>query len=169
VEHVKHPKSCTVLIKGPNDHTIAQIKDALRDGLRAVKNAIEDEAVVPGAGAWEVACAHHLMTVGRNSVEGKAKLGVDAFAEALLGIPKILANNAGHDAQECVIALQEEHRNGNAAGLDLEAGEPCDPTLMGVYDNVNVKRQIINSGPTMACQMLLVDEVIRAGINMRRK
>ena len=31
---------------GPNDHTIAQIKDVVRDGLRAVKNTIEDEAVV---------------------------------------------------------------------------------------------------------------------------
>lgn len=31
---------------GPNDHTIAQIKDAVRDGLRAVKNTIEDECVV---------------------------------------------------------------------------------------------------------------------------
>lgn len=35
-----------VHIPGPNDHTIAQIKDAVRDGLRAVKNTIEDEAVV---------------------------------------------------------------------------------------------------------------------------
>lgn len=31
---------------GPNDHTIAQIKDAVRDGLRSVKNTLEDEAVV---------------------------------------------------------------------------------------------------------------------------
>lgn len=31
---------------GPNDHTIAQIKDAVRDGLRAVKNTLEDESVV---------------------------------------------------------------------------------------------------------------------------
>ncbi|KAJ6397243.1 hypothetical protein OIU84_016997 [Salix udensis] len=46
VENVKNPHSCTILIKGPNDHTIAQIKDAVRDGLRAVKNTIEDEAVV---------------------------------------------------------------------------------------------------------------------------
>ena len=27
---------------GPNKHTLTQIKDAVRDGLRAVKNAIED-------------------------------------------------------------------------------------------------------------------------------
>ena len=32
----------TIVIKGPNAHTITQIKDAIRDGLRAVKNAIDD-------------------------------------------------------------------------------------------------------------------------------
>ena len=42
-------------LQGPNEHTIAQIKDACRDGLRAVKNTLEDQAVVPGAGAYELA------------------------------------------------------------------------------------------------------------------
>ena len=42
VEQCKDPHSVTILIKGPNKHTITQIKDAVRDGLRAVKNAIED-------------------------------------------------------------------------------------------------------------------------------
>ena len=31
-----------ILIKGPNKYTLTQIKDAIRDGLRAVVNAIED-------------------------------------------------------------------------------------------------------------------------------
>jgi T-complex protein 1 subunit zeta len=39
---VKNPKSCTILIKGPADYTIAIIKDAIRDGLRAVKNVFDD-------------------------------------------------------------------------------------------------------------------------------
>lgn len=30
VEDVAHPKSCTILLKGPNEHTIAQLKDAGR-------------------------------------------------------------------------------------------------------------------------------------------
>ena len=34
-----------------------QIKDAIRDGLRAVKNTIDDQAVVPGGGAFEVAAS----------------------------------------------------------------------------------------------------------------
>lgn len=46
-----------------------------------------------------MAAAHHLQEVTRKTVEGRAKLGVSAFAEALLGIPKILAENSGYDAQ----------------------------------------------------------------------
>ena len=54
VEDVRNPTSCTILIKGPADHTLAQIKDAIRDGLRAVKNTLDDGAMVLGAGAFEV-------------------------------------------------------------------------------------------------------------------
>lgn len=42
IEKCGNPRSVTLLVKGPNQHTITQIKDAIRDGLRAVKNAIED-------------------------------------------------------------------------------------------------------------------------------
>ena len=36
----------------------------------------------------------------KKSVKGKAKWGVDAFADALLVIPKTLAANAGLDVQD---------------------------------------------------------------------
>lgn len=42
VEECENPRSCTLLIKGPNKHTIQQIKDAIYDGLRAVKNTLDD-------------------------------------------------------------------------------------------------------------------------------
>lgn len=41
----------------------------------------------------------HLRQDIKSGVEGRAKLGVEAFAEALLGVPKILAENSGYDAQ----------------------------------------------------------------------
>jgi T-complex protein 1 subunit zeta len=88
---------------------IDQIKEAVRDGLRAVKNVLEDECVLPGAGAFEVACAADLKKY-MLEVEGRQKLGVLAFADALLVIPKTLAGNAGHDAQDVVIALEVRHR-----------------------------------------------------------
>ena len=42
MEECAKPLSVTLLIKGPNKYTLVQIKDAINDGLRAVKNAIED-------------------------------------------------------------------------------------------------------------------------------
>jgi len=60
IEGVENPFSCTILIKGPNDYSIAQTKDAIRDGLRAIKNTIDDKAVVPGGGSFEVAAAERL-------------------------------------------------------------------------------------------------------------
>merc|ERR1711933_266840 len=100
LEDVKHPYSVTILIKGPTNHAISQINDAVRDGLRAVKNVIDDGAVLQGAGTFEVAASQYLMKKTRIIVEGKIKLGVESFAQALLGIPKILAENAGFNAQE---------------------------------------------------------------------
>ena len=60
---------------------------------------IVDKSVVPGAGAFQIACAAHLEQV-KKKVKGKAKFGVSAFADALLVIPKTLAANSGHDIQD---------------------------------------------------------------------
>jgi T-complex protein 1 subunit zeta len=99
----------------------------------------------------------------------RVKLGVEAFADALLALPKCLAENAGFDSQEALIKLQEEFEHGTAVGLDLDSGEPMDPVEAGVWDNYLVKRQLIQSAPVIASQLLVVDEVLRAGINMRKK
>ena len=168
IEGVRNPQSCTILIKGPNDHAIAQIKDAARDGLRAVTNAVLDNAVIEGAGSFELSAHSFLMDGLRKKVSGKAKLGVQVFAEALLVIPKTLAENSGFDAQDVLLRLQEESEkvNGTAVGLDLVTGEPISPAIEGIFDNYIVKKQMLSLAPVLAEQLLLVDEVIRAGRQM---
>lgn len=164
VEECKNPQSVTILIKGPNKHTIVQIKDAIRDGLRAINNAINDKAVIPGAAAFEVRAFNQLMKY-KDTVKGKVRLGIQAFAEALLVIPKNLAINSGYDAQDTIVKLTEEDRlNPDPVGLDLSTGEAMKPADLGVYDNYNVKKQILNSCSVIASNLLLVDEVMRAGM-----
>lgn len=162
VEGVKNPFSCTILLKGPNKHTIAQLKDAVRDGLRAVKNTIDDGSVVPGAGSFELACHEHLKKFER-TVSGKAKLGVRAFAEALLIIPKTLAENSGFDAMDVLISLQESIDSDIKVGLDIHTGEALDVETAGIWDNYRVKRQSISAATFTATQLLYVDEIMRAG------
>jgi T-complex protein 1 subunit zeta len=168
IEGVENPFSCTILIKGPNDYSIAQTKEAIRDGLRAIKNAKEDKALVPGGGAFEIACAEHLTQFARKSVSGKAKLGVNAYADALLIVPRTLAQNSGFDAQDTLLKVQEAHiQKGEAFGVDCQTGEPLPSAVANVWDNYMVKRQFMNIAPVLAQQLLLVDEVMRAGKNMK--
>jgi len=105
IEGVENPFSCTILIKGPNDYSIAQTKEAIRDGLRAIKNTMEDKCVIPGGGAFEIAAHERLMNFAKTDVKGKTKLGVHAFAEALLIVPRTLAQNSGFDAMDTLIKV----------------------------------------------------------------
>jgi len=163
VEEVKDPKSVTLMIKGPNQHTIAQVTDAVRDGLRSVYNMIVDKSVVPGGGAFQVACAAHLKSDAfGKKVKGKAKWGVEAFADALLIIPKTLAANAGHDVQDALAALQDEHADGDVVGLNLETGDPMDPELEGIFDSFRVLRNSVASSSSIASNLLLCDELLKA-------
>jgi len=72
VEDVKNPMSCTILLRGPSKHTIEQVKDAIHDGLRAVKNVFIDGCIVAGAGCFEVQAYQHLMKY-KTSVVGRKK------------------------------------------------------------------------------------------------
>ncbi|XKL64995.1 hypothetical protein PGB90_005081 [Kerria lacca] len=165
VEECKHPQSVSILIKGPNKYTITQIKDAVRDGLRAIKNTVDDKCVIPGAGAYELAASQELYKF-KDTIKGKSRLGVQAFAEALLIIPKTIAINSGFDAQDTIVKLQEEARSSNGpVGLDINSGEALNPVDSGIYDNYIVKKQIINSCVVIASNLLLVDEIMRAGLS----
>ena len=168
VEDVKNPTSCTILVKGAHKHVISQIQEAVRDGTRAVANALCDGTLVPGAGGFET-LAHADLMKYKAEVAGRAKLGIQAYAEALLCIPKTLAENAGYDAQDSMLKLQEEEAKGSPKiGLDILTGEPLDPAAAGIWDNFAVKRQMLDSAAIISSQLLLVDEVIRAGRQMKR-
>ena len=169
VEDVRSCRSGTLLVKGPNNHTIEQVKDALRDGLRSLKNTLEDESLIPGAGAFEIACHHHLTKLADN-VHGKKKIGVRAFADALLVIPKVLAENSGLDAQGSLIELQSAHardfetnEKSTYVGLDVNSGNIINPTEAGIWDNVAVKGALVNAAAVITSQLLLVDEIMKAG------
>lgn len=88
---------------------------------------------------------HHRLTKFKDTVKGKAKLGVQIYADAMLIIPKVLAQNGGFDTQDCLVALQEETAAGHVVGIDLKTGDPLDPVTEGIFDNYRVHRQLLHS------------------------
>lgn len=82
--------------------------------------------------------------------------------------------------------MQDEATEGNVVGLDLQSGEPFDPTVEGIWDNYRVKRQMLHSwyvspnifaylkvftgrsslfthSSVIAVNLLSTDEILRAG------
>lgn len=167
VEELKNPASVTVLLKGPYKHSLVQSKDALRDGLRAIKNAMDDKSLVAGGGAFELACYNYLVAA-EDQVRGRARYGVRAFADALLVIPKTLAQNSGHDPLDCLVKLSEGQKSapaGTYVGLDLDTGAAMDPVAKGVFDNFCVKKHMLDACSVIARNLLIVDEIMRAGLS----
>ena len=51
----------------------------------------------------------HSLQKFKTTIKGRAKLGIEAFAEAMMIVPKTLAENSGFDVQDSVIKLVDEH------------------------------------------------------------
>merc|ERR1711988_963974 len=164
MEELKAPTSCTVLIRGPNTFTVNLINESLRDGLRAVKNTIESSSVVPGAGAFEIA-AHDYLKQNLHKAQGRTKLGVEVVADSLLVVPKAIAENSGHDAQDVIIKMQEalQSNPGVPVGFDIHTGDVLEPESAGILDTYLAKRHMFSTAPVIANQLLLVDEILRVG------
>ena len=65
-----------------------------------------------------------------------------------------------------IIDLQEavsKSKEGEYSGLDIETGNLLNPVANGILDNVCVKKAIVETSSVIAAQLLLVDEIMKAG------
>lgn len=167
----RDPKACTILIKGATQYALNQTKDAVRDGLRAVANVLRDQNVIPGAGSFFIAASNHLQksNMVKLGAKGKTKTGVQAFSEALLVVPKTLVKNSGYDPLDVLSLCQDElddnedREERRYVGVDLNIGDTCDPTIEGIWDSYRVIRNAVSGATGIASNLLLCDELLRAG------
>jgi T-complex protein 1 subunit zeta len=78
-----------------------------------------------------------------------------------------LAENSGYDIQEAIINLKDDYyKHKIAVGLNIQSLGTISPIKEQIYDNYCAKKQWLNIAPTLAQQLLLVDEIMRAGKGM---
>ncbi|HOO53701.1 MAG TPA: thermosome subunit alpha [Methanothrix sp.] len=160
VVECENPKSVSIILRGGTEHVVDELDRAMEDALRVVGVALEDSLLMPGGGAPEIELALRLREYAA-TVGGREQLAIEAFAEALEIIPKTLAENAGFDQIDTLVALRSSHEKGvKTAGLDMEVGEPVDMQEKGVVEPMRVKTQAINSAAESAVMILRIDDVI---------
>ncbi|MEM3703260.1 MAG: thermosome subunit beta [Candidatus Bathyarchaeia archaeon] len=163
VRECKNPKAVTIVVRGGTEHVVDEAERSLHDALCVVRNAIEDEKIVPGGGAPEAEVAKRLRDYAVK-VGGREQLAIEAFADAVESIPLILAENAGLDPIDIMVALRAKHESATTPsyGVDVFTGKIRDMMELNVVEPLRVKLQVVKSATEAASMILKIDDVIAA-------
>ncbi|MFB6298057.1 MAG: thermosome subunit beta [Salinirussus sp.] len=153
----------TLLIRGSTEHVVDELERGVEDALDVVADTIIEGAVLPGGGAPEVEVASRLRDYA-DSVSGREQLAVEAFADGLDVVPRVLAENAGLDSIDTLVDLRSAHDDGDTrAGLNVFSGDVEDTFDAGVVEPAHAKRQALASAAEAANLVLKIDDIISAG------
>lgn len=162
IEGCEKPKAVTIFVRGGTEHVVDEVERSFDDAISVVRDVLEDGKIVPGGGASMMEIAKMVREFA-NRVSGREQLAVLEFANALEIIPRTLAENAGLDPIDAIIALRAEHEKGKVnAGIDLFTGKPLDMLKLGVIEPLRVRQQSIKSATEVAIMVLRIDDVIAA-------
>jgi chaperonin GroEL (HSP60 family) len=163
IEDCKDPRSVSILIRAGLERLVDEAERALKDALSVVADVVHKPKVVIGAGAIEAELSKKLKDYAVK-VGGREQLAVEAFAETMEMIPKTLADNAGLDPIDILVALRLAHekKTGLTNGVDVFDGKIKDMKKQGVLEPVRVKEQAIKSAAEAASMILRIDDVIAA-------
>jgi archaeal chaperonin len=160
IEGCKNPKAVTILIRGGSQRVVDEAERSIHDALMVTKDVFEKPQIVAGGGAPEAYIATQLREWS-SSIEGRAQLAVQKFADALDSIPLTLAENAGMDPIDTMTELRSKQSKGAKwTGIDVRNMVVADMFKQNVLEPVIVKEQIIKSATEAACMILRVDDVI---------
>ncbi|PHQ38356.1 thermosome subunit [Halorubrum persicum] len=153
----------TLLLYGTTEHVVDELERGIQDAIDVVSTTVSDGRTLPGGGAVEVELASRLRNYA-DSVDGREQLAVEAFADSLELIPRVLAENAGLDAIDLLVDLRAAHEAGDTdAGLNVFSGEVENTTEAGVVETAHAKEQAIASAAEAANLVLKIDDIISAG------
>ena len=163
IQDCKDPRSVSILIRAGLERLVDEAERALNDALSVVADVVHKPKVVTGAGAIEAELTRKLKEYAIK-VGGREQLAIEAFAESLEMIPKTLADNAGLNRIDIMVALRSAHekKEGVTMGVDVFDGKVKDMKKQGVLEPARVKEQAIKSAAEAASMILRVDDVIAA-------
>jgi thermosome len=161
VRECKNPKAVTIVIRGASSHVIDEAERSLHDGLCVVRNAVEDGKIVAGGGAPEAEVAKNLRNYAVK-VGGREQLAVEAFAEAVEAVPLTLAENAGLDPIDVMVALRAQHEKADSKyfGIEVTTGKIKNMFDLLVLEPLRVKMQVMKSATEAANMILKIDDLI---------
>jgi chaperonin GroEL (HSP60 family) len=148
-------KGATFLLRGTTSQTMDELETAIKNSFVMLKLSGDDIRVLPGSGAIEAEIAQELKSYAREFAS-REQVVIDAFAEALMDVPRCLAENYGLNPIDTLLELKKRHVDGfcNYGINEISCGE------MVCQEPLKVKRSTIRRAYEVSMFMLRIDELL---------
>lgn len=149
----------TLDVGGGDGVAVEETIRGLHDALRSTALAASTKSVMVGGGAYHMGASLAVKEAAEQQ-PGRERLAMEAFARALEIVPATLAQNAGVDRLDTLLAHRAAHRTGSGDHGIARNGEIT--SMSGVL----VPQETVLHGLELACEtacgLLRVDQVISA-------
>ncbi len=156
----------TFIAKGSTNETVGEVERCFADALGVACQLLEEPYLLPGGGATQIALARHLRRFAEGFA-GREQLAIEAFADALEVIPRVLAQNAGLDPLDSLlqtVAQQStaEDGQGHFIGMNIVEKGPANMVEKGIVEPLRITRQVLAGATEAALSVLRIDDVLWA-------
>jgi len=160
IEECKNSRAVTIFIRGGNNMIIEEAKRSIHDALCVIRNLVQDNRVVYGGGAAEIACAI-ATSQEADKISSLEQYAFRAFSDALECVPLALAENSGlspiHTLTE--VKARQVKENNPALGIDCMLKGTSDMKEQHVIESLRSKKQQIVLATQLVKMILKIDDI----------
>jgi thermosome len=163
VEGCSDPKAVAIFIRAGLERMLDEAERSLNDALYVIADVTETPKMVTGGGSIEIELSKAARSYATQE-GGREQLAIEAFADALEIVPRTLAENAGLDTLDPMVAIRSAHdkKKGKAMGVNVFDKGVINMLEAGVVEPTVVKKQAIESAVEVASMILRIDDVLAA-------
>ncbi len=153
----------TFVASGSTETVVGEVERCFADALGVACRLKEDSRLIPGGGATYIALARRLRRYAE-TVPGREQLAIEAFADGLETIPRVLAENAGMDSINTLLQIVsiQSTENDDTIGLNVLTRQPENMREASIVEPSRVLEQAISGASEATIAVLRIDDVLWA-------
>jgi chaperonin GroEL (HSP60 family) len=155
----------TMILRGSTPEIREEVSRAFDDALGVSHRLTKENKILPGGGATQTHLARKLRDYSTTQA-GREQMAIEAYAAALEIVPRTLAQNAGYDPIDTLLALSaaqsKDKKKGGWMGINGNTGEVMDMYEEGILDPIFVVKHAITGATESAISILRIDDVLWA-------
>jgi chaperonin GroEL (HSP60 family) len=153
----------TFVATGSTETVVGEVERCFADALGVACKLKENPQLIPGGGATYIALARRLRRYAE-TVPGREQLAIEAFADGLETIPRVLAENAGMDSIDTllqIVSIQSQDDD-DCIGLNVVTRQPENMRASNIVEPARVLEQAISGASEATIAVLRIDDVLWA-------